>query len=107
MLLSELRSQQAAEEGAAAERRHIHVELASTPRGGGYGVEESPKDVPPTYKEAMKDRRRMSAEDTPQVSEDASPGRPPVYSNVVQQPAPVASTSLRVPYPALPSSPRR
>lgn len=110
MLLSELRRQQAAEEGVAAERRYVerlYGEHASTSRGSRDRIEQPPEDVPPTYNEAMKDRRRTPAEDAPQMNEDASAGRPPVYSNVVQQPAPVADTSSRTPYPALPASPRR
>ncbi|KAB2111035.1 hypothetical protein AG0111_0g584 [Alternaria gaisen] len=110
VLLSELRSQQAIGEGAAAERRCVERtrgEHASTSRGSGNAVEQPVEDVPPTYKEAMKDRRRTSGEGRPRMNEHTSTGWPPVYADAVQQPAPVANTPLRVPYPSLPASPPR
>ena len=110
LLLSELRSQQAIEEGAAAERRYVERtrgEHASTSRGSGDAVESPVEDVPPTYKEAMKDRRRTSGVGRPRTNEHTSTGWPPVYADAVQQPAPVANTPLRVPYPSLPASPPR
>lgn len=110
LLLSELRSQQAIEEGAAAERRYVERtrgEHASTSRGSGDAVESPVEDVPPTYKEAMKDRRRTSGVGRPRMNEHTSTGWPPVYADAVQQPAPVANTPLRVPYPSLPASPPR
>ncbi|KAG9193195.1 hypothetical protein G6011_03230 [Alternaria panax] len=106
MLLSELRSQQAAEQRAAAERR-LHEEHASTSRESENIVEQSPEDVPPTYREAMKDNRPALAVGSPQVNGNASTAWPPVHQNVVRQPAPVARASPRVPYPTLPPSPRR
>ena len=110
LLLSELRSQQVIEEGAAAERRYVERtrgEHASTSRGSGDAVESPVEDVPPTYKEAMKDRRRTSGVGRPRMNEHTSTGWPPVYADAVQQPAPVANTPLRVPYPSLPASPPR
>jgi hypothetical protein len=135
MLLSELRAQQAAEEGAAAERCYVerlHGEVGrtsaegrhedrignggdlagdrSTPgrrNGGSRNNEEAPlEDVPPAYHEAVRENRRTRTESTPQANDSPFRGWPPMYADVVQ-PAPVASPPSRVPYPALPQSPRR
>jgi hypothetical protein len=135
ILLSDLRAQQAAEEGASAERRFVDglygvqtstsegvrhnsgrasegdstgegPHLAGRNHVGHNYQEASLEDMPPAYHEAVKDDRRTGPEIAPQVNESPFGGRPPTYSDVAQ-PAPVASTRTRIPYPTLPQSPRR
>ncbi|KAH6882330.1 hypothetical protein BKA58DRAFT_396631 [Alternaria rosae] len=135
MLLSELRSQQAAEEGAAAERRHVEAlygevrsasgrdrhDSRSGDRGGPVGArpdqgersrggqdneEAHLDDVLPAYHEAVREDRRTRTEIAPHTNGSSFSGWPPMYADVVQ-PAPVANPPSRVPYPTLPQSPRR
>ena len=135
MLLSELRSQQAAEEGAAAERRieealHGGAIIAqggdshNTRSGdggnlvgarrdqGGLGSggqdnqEARLEDVPPAYHEVVREGRRTRTEITPHANGSSFSGWPPMYADIVQ-PAPVANPPSRVPYPTLPQSLRR
>jgi len=135
MLLSELRSQQAAEEGVAAERRYVEAlygEARSAQGGdshnirigdggdlvgarqdqggrssGGQDNEGAPlEDVPPAYHEAVKEDRRAHTGIAPHANRSSFSGWPPMYADVLQ-PAPVANPPSRVPYPALPQSPTR
>ena len=135
MLLSELRSQQAAEEGATTERRFVEALYgeARSAQGrdshnsrsgdggnlvgarqdqggrisGGQDNEGAPlEDVPPAYHEAVREDRRAYSEIAPHANSSSFSGWPPMYADVLQ-PAPVASPPSRVRYPALPQSPTR